>query len=40
MTSLKKEAREQVKGIFNLGADDQYEALCRSCFNQENKEGK
>lgn len=40
MTSLKKEAREQVKGIFNLGSDDQYEALCRQCFNQENKEGK
>ena len=38
MTSLKKEAREQVKGIFNLGSDDQYEALCRSCFNEENKE--
>ena len=40
MTSLKKEAREQVKGNFHLGADDQYEALCRQCFNQENKEGK
>ena len=40
MTSLKKEVREQVKGIFNLGSDDQYEALCRQCFNQENKEGK
>lgn len=40
MTSLKKEAREQVKGIFNLGADDQYEALCRSCFNHENREGE
>ena len=38
MSSLKKEAREQVKEIFNLGADDQYEALCRSCFNRENKE--
>ena len=38
LTSLKKEAREQVKSIFNLGADDQYEALCRSCFNRENKE--
>lgn len=40
MTSLKKEAREQVKGIFNLGADDQYEALCRSCFYEENGEGE
>lgn len=40
LTSLKKEAREQVKGIFNLGADDQYEALCRSCFYEENGEGE